>query len=64
LKQRRDWFDGQLDLEPERLVCIDATWTATNTTRSHGRCPKGEHGHGDVQRHGKSRHRLLSGAGK
>ncbi|NMA97571.1 MAG: IS630 family transposase [Phyllobacteriaceae bacterium] len=52
LKQRREWFDGQIDLEPERLVFIDETWTATNMTRSHGRCPKGErlrmgfpHGH-------------------
>lgn len=42
LKQRRDWFDGQIDLEPERLVFIDETWTATNMTRSHGRCAKGE----------------------
>jgi hypothetical protein len=23
-------------------VFIDETWTATNMTRSHGRCPKGE----------------------
>ena len=52
LKQRREWFDGQLDLEPGRLVFIDETWTATNVTRSHGHCPKGErlrmgfpHGH-------------------
>jgi hypothetical protein len=52
LKQRQDWFDGQIDLEPERLVFIDETWTATNMTRSHGRCRKGErlrmgfpHGH-------------------
>jgi transposase len=52
LKQRHDWFDGQLDLEPERLVFIDETWTATNMTRSHGRCARGErlrmghpHGH-------------------
>jgi hypothetical protein len=42
----------QLDLEPERLVFIDETWTATNMTRSHGRCARGErlrmgfpHGH-------------------
>jgi hypothetical protein len=42
LKQRHDWFDGQLDLEPERLVFIDEPWTATNMTRSHGRCAKGE----------------------
>jgi hypothetical protein len=52
LKQRRHWFDGQIDLEAERLVFIDETWTATNMTRSHGRCAKGErlrmgfpHGH-------------------
>ncbi|MGB5214522.1 MAG: IS630 family transposase [Anderseniella sp.] len=52
LRQRRAWFDGQLDLEPERLVFIDETWTATNMTRSHGRCRRGErlrmgfpHGH-------------------
>jgi hypothetical protein len=38
LKQREEWFDGQLDLDPERLVFIDETWTATNMTRSHGRC--------------------------
>ena len=50
--QRRAWFEGQLDLDPERLVFIDETWTATNMTRSHGRCARGErlrmgfpHGH-------------------
>lgn len=50
--QRHAWFDGQVDLDPERLVFIDETWTATNMARSHGRCPKGErlrvgvpHGH-------------------
>ena len=52
MSQRHDWFDGQLDLDPERLVFIDETWTATNMTRSHGRAPRGErlrmgfpHGH-------------------
>ena len=40
LKQRHDWFDGQIDLEPERLVFIDETWTATKMTRSPGRCPR------------------------
>lgn len=50
--QRHAWFDGQVDLDPARLVFIDETWTATNMARSHGRCPKGErlrvgvpHGH-------------------
>lgn len=52
LSAREDWFDGQLDLDPARLVFIDETWTATNMTRSHGRCRRGErlrmgypHGH-------------------
>jgi transposase len=52
LKQREDWFDAQPDLDPERLVFIDETWTSTNMARRHGRAPKGErlragipHGH-------------------
>ncbi len=40
LKKRLDWFNGQLDLDPERLVFIDETWTATNMARSHGRCQR------------------------
>ena len=38
LNGREVWFDGQLDHHPERLVFIDEPWTATNMTRSHGRC--------------------------
>jgi len=52
LKTRLDRFDGQLDLDPDRLVFIDEAWTATNMARSHGRCRRGErlrigfpHGH-------------------
>jgi transposase len=52
LKRRENWFDGQLDLEPERLVFIDETWASTNMARLRGRAPKGErlrasipHGH-------------------
>ena len=53
VKQRReDWFDGQLDLDPDRLVFIDETWTSTNMARTRGRAPRGErlrasipHGH-------------------
>lgn len=41
LKRRRAWFDAQPDLDPERLVFVDETWTATNMARSHGRCPRG-----------------------
>ncbi len=49
---RQAWFDGQLDLDPERLVFIDETWASTNMARRHGRAPRGErlrmsipHGH-------------------
>ena len=33
LKQREEWSDGQLDLDPERLVFIDETWASTNMAR-------------------------------
>jgi transposase len=52
LKRREDWFEGQLDLDPERLVFIDETWASTNMARAHGRAPRGQrlragipHGH-------------------
>jgi transposase len=52
VKRREDWFEGQLDLAPERLVFIDETWAKTNMARTHGRAPRGErlrmsvpHGH-------------------
>ncbi len=52
LRRREAWFDGQLDLDPARLVFIDETWTSTKMARSHGRCRRGErlrmgvpHGH-------------------
>jgi len=52
LKRREDWFDGQLDLDPERLVFLDETWASTNMARTLGRAPKGRrlragvpHGH-------------------
>ncbi|MFH1555886.1 MAG: IS630 family transposase [Pseudomonadota bacterium] len=52
LKQRQAWFDGQLDLDPERLVFVDETWASTNMARRHGRCRRGKrlrvgvpHGH-------------------
>ena len=52
LKRRQDWFEGQFDLDPERLVFIDETWASTNIARRHGRAPRGErlqvgvpHGH-------------------
>ena len=52
LRRREAWFEGQLDLDPEQLVFIDETWTATNMARLRGRARKGErlragipHGH-------------------
>ena len=52
MKRREDWFEGQLDLDPERLVFIDETWAPTNMARRYGRAPRGErlrmsipHGH-------------------
>lgn len=52
LSRRWAWFEGQVDLDPERLVFVDETWASTNMTRRHGRCPRGErlrmsvpHGH-------------------
>lgn len=52
MKWREDWFDGQLDLDPEHLVFIDETWASTNMARRRGRAKKGErlrasvpHGH-------------------
>lgn len=52
MKRREAWFEGQLDLDPARLVFIDETWASTNMARLRGRAPKGErlraaipHGH-------------------
>lgn len=52
MKRREAWFESQLDLDPEKLVFIDETWTTTNMARKCGRAPKGErlragipHGH-------------------
>jgi transposase len=52
VERRWAWFEGQLDLDPERLVFIDETWASTNMARRHGRCRRGErlragvpHGH-------------------
>ena len=52
LKQREEWFEGQLDLDPAKLVFIDETWASTNMAPMYGWAPKGErlrvgipHGH-------------------
>jgi transposase len=40
--RRSDWLAQRSTLAPQRLVFIDETWTKTNMTPSHGRCPRGE----------------------
>ena len=41
-KRREAWFEGQLDLDPERLVFIDETWASTNMARRYGRASRGQ----------------------
>jgi hypothetical protein len=49
---REAWFEGQLDLDPTRIVFIDETAANTKMARVYGRAPRGErcraavpHGH-------------------
>ncbi len=49
---RQAWFEGQLDLDPRRLVFIDETEASTKMVRLRGRAPRGKrcraavpHGH-------------------
>ena len=51
-RARKAWFDGQLDLDPDRLIFIDETGTSTKMARTHGRALRGQrlrmgvpHGH-------------------
>jgi hypothetical protein len=39
---RERWFEGQLDLDPARLVFIDESGASTKMARLRGRTPKGE----------------------
>ena len=50
--KREDWLEAQDELDPDRLVFIDETATATNMARRYGRAPRGQrcrvavpHGH-------------------
>lgn len=52
LKKRHEWFEGQPDLDSEKLVFIDETGASTNLARKGGRCRRGRrlrvgvpHGH-------------------
>jgi hypothetical protein len=51
-RRRQAWFDGQPELDPERLICVDASAATTKMARLRGRAPRGErcraavpHGH-------------------
>lgn len=39
---REAWFSDQLDYDPDTLVFIDETATATNMARTYGRAPRSE----------------------
>ncbi len=39
---REAWFEGQLDLDPDRLLLIDDTAANTSLARRYGRAPRGE----------------------
>jgi transposase len=39
---REEWFESELDLDPEKLVFIDETSISTNMARRFGRAPCGE----------------------
>jgi hypothetical protein len=52
LKRRCEWFEGQPDLDPAKLIFIDETGASTNLARKGGRCRRGRrlraavpHGH-------------------
>jgi hypothetical protein len=52
MAKRQAWFDGQMDLDPAKLIFIDETGAKTNMARTKGRAKRGErcraaipHGH-------------------
>jgi transposase len=40
-EQRAAWFEGQLDLDPAKLVFVDESFASTNMARVYGRAPRG-----------------------
>ncbi len=42
LEEREAWFEGQLDLDPSKLVFVDETWATTNMAPLYGWAPRGE----------------------
>jgi len=42
VEKREAWFEGQLDLDPNKLVFVDETWATTNMAPLYGWAPRGE----------------------
>ena len=42
VQEREAWFEGQLDLDPNKLVFVDETWASTNMAPPYGWAPRGE----------------------
>src|SRR4051795_5692683 len=42
LQQCVDWFEAQLDLDPDKLVFVDESFASTQMARLHGRALKGQ----------------------
>lgn len=61
LKRRRTGFDGQLDLDPEKLIFIDETGLSTKMARLRGRALRGERGRAGVP-HGHWKTTTFTGA--
>jgi transposase len=52
---REAWFEGQADLNPEKLILIDETGATTKMARLYGRAPRGERCRAAVSAIGKRR---------
>lgn len=61
MHRREDWFESQLDLDPERLVFIDETGLNTKMARMRGRSQRGERCHAGIP-HGHWKTTTFTGA--
>lgn len=61
MRRRQAWFDGQLDLDPAKLVFIDETGLNTKMARLRGRSLRGERCHAAIP-HGHWKTTTFTGA--
>nr|AJW30039.1 transposase [Ochrobactrum sp. LM19] len=61
MSRREDWFESQLELDPERLVFIDETGLNTKMARLRGRSQRGERCHAGIP-HGHWKTMTFTGA--